>query len=226
MKIRTQFKEMKKAFLDRKWNENLCTLLEIANIIFISIISYLICFISLVFILFGLNIVSYIIMIVTLLAFFFFSFNSRAFKKILPLSAKVLFRLFGRYGSVVMREDWKNIKKYCHKLYKDALSKSSYGYCYFYSWGIALYLTDAQIMYCSIDSKDGPTGHAVIVKNNCVYDTNLRQHFDLEVFKETLNCKIYKLFSEEDYRDVNFFDNIRKGFVDWCAENNVYCDCE
>ena len=140
------------------------------------------------------------------------------------LSYKLLFKLFGRYGKVVSKKDWKNIKKYWPKeAYKEAISKKSCGYCYFYSCAIAQCLKDAKLMYCSQMIKCRASAHAVIVKDNCVYDTNVRRHFDYNEYIELYDIVIYKMFSEEEYRMKHFFDNIRPEFVEWCANNNVYC---
>lgn len=149
---------------------------------------------------------------------------TRLFKVTGRLSYKLLFKLFGRYGKVVSKKDWKNIKKYWPKeAYKEAISKKSCGYCYFYSWAIAQCLKDAKLMYCSQMIKGRASAHAVIVKDNCVYDTNVRRHFDYNEYIELYDIVIYKMFSEEEYRMKHFFDNIRPEFVEWCANNNVYC---
>ena len=73
-------------------------------------------------------------------------------------STKVLWHFFGRYGRVVTKEDWKNIKRFCPETYKYIWSKKSDGHCYITSASIALFLDDAKIMYCSIKGKNGDTG--------------------------------------------------------------------
>lgn len=131
----------------------------------------------------------------------------------------------GRYGKVVTRKDWVYIKKNNLEFYRKILSSDSIGYCYYYSRELALLLKDAKIMYCSIEVEDGEkTGHAVILKNDCVYSTNTREHYCLNVYKKMRGFEIFKIFSEEEYRKEDFFDNIREDFVKWCAERNVYCD--
>lgn len=153
------------------------------------------------------------------------AYFTKFFKATGWLSYKLLFKLFGRYGKVVSKADWKSIKKqWPRKEYKEAISKKSCGYCYFYSWAIAQHLKDAKLMYCSQTLKDGPTAHAVIVKDNCVYDTNNRRHHNYDEYIERYNIVVYKMFSEEEYRTETFFDDIRPEFVEWCAKNNVYCN--
>lgn len=132
---------------------------------------------------------------------------------------------FGRYGRVVTKQDWARIKKECPKAYREMCTDKSLGYCYYYTREIALFLEDAQLLYCSIKGNDGKdTAHAVIVKNNCVYCSNARNHFEFEDYQKEFIIDIYKIFSKEEYKDENFFDNIRDDFVKWCAQHNVYCN--
>lgn len=145
--------------------------------------------------------------------------------QVIPVSEKILLHFFKKYGKVVRKEDWVRIKEECPKIYKEICSKKSQGYCYYYSREIALFLENAKLMYCSIKGNDGEdTAHAVIVKNDCIYCTNARQHYDLEEYKEIYGVNVYKMFSKEEYCNKDFFDNIRKDFVNWCAKHNVYCN--
>ena len=223
-KFRQRFLEMKEGFLDAK-TETSQQAFVFANKVVISTIYLVVCFTSMIFIAFDLAIVTYIVIAIAILALAAFNFNNKLFDKVMPLSIEVLFYFFGKYGRVVTIEDWKRIKKQDYRLYRRAQSKKSLGCCYFFSRAIALHLKDAELMYCSIEGEDGEdTAHAVIVKNNCVYCTNARVHFDLEEYKEYLKVKVYKIFSEKEYVSITFFDDIREDFMKWCAENNVYCD--
>lgn len=148
---------------------------------------------------------------------------SKIFELTLNLSFKILQYLL-RYGKVVSRKDWKNIKKYCKRLYKDLVSEKSRGYCYFYSRALAMYLEDAELMYCAIQIEGRPSGHSVIIKDNCIYDTNDRKHYNYNEYIKDNSALIYKTFSNEEYEKESFFDDIRPGFVEWCAERDVYCD--
>lgn len=222
-KFRQRILEMKEGFLDAKL-EKINEVFLVVNQITISFIAWLICCISTIFIAVNLDYIFYVVTVISFLGFLIFSINHRAFSLVMPLSAKILL-YFGRYGRVVTKKDWARIKKECPKGYKEIWSKNSMGHCYFYSWFIALFLKNAELMYCSIIAEDGTdTAHAVIVKNNCVYDTNGRQHFDLEEYKKMFGVKVYKMFCEKEYRTNQFFENIREDFVKWCAENKIYCD--
>lgn len=224
-KFRQRFLEMKEGFLDAK-SETMQDAFVFANKILIGTFYLLTCYSGMIFIAYDLEIVTYIVYLIATLALVAFVLSKKLFYKVMPLSIELLLHFFGKYGRVVTKQDWKHIKKEDYKLYKEANSKKeSMGYCYFYSRAIALYLKDAQLMYCSIDGENGEnSAHAVILKNNCVYCTNARTHFELEEYKAYLKVKIYKIFSAKEFMSETFFDDIREDFVKWCAENNVYCD--
>ena len=81
-------------------------------------------------------------------------------------------------------------------------------------------------MYCSCKGENGQIAHAVIVKNHCIYDTNDRKHFDYDEYIKMFDVEVYQIYEKEQYCSINFFNNIRQGFVEWCAERNVYCNPE
>lgn len=223
-KFRQRILEMKEGFLDGK-SASIRSALILTNAIVIGLITQIIIVIEYIYTS-DLGYIFYIIATITLLCFVLFSFNFKTFSMILPFSSKIMYYFFCRYGRVVTKKDWRKIKKQCPKvLYKRFFSKKSCGKCYFYSRLVAVYLEEAELMYCSIKLDDGSkTAHAVIVKNNCVYDTNARQHFDLEEYKKDFEVEVYKIFSKKEYLSTTFFDDIREDFVKWCAEKNVYCD--
>lgn len=226
-KFRQYFFEIKEGFLDAK-NETTQPAVELAYTVFICTIYLMLSlFPAILDEVFNLTLYAYIILSILTIALFIFVIYPKAIEWASRFSTHLLFKLFGRYGRVVTNEDWKRIKKKCPKLYKDLFSKKSYGHCYFYSWKIALFLKDAELMYGSFKRSDGSSsGHSVIVKNNCVYDTNSRLHYDIDEYKQLLDFDVYKMFSEKEYRTKDFFDNIRDGFVQWCAERNAYCNPE
>lgn len=162
---------------------------------------------------------------ISVILLFVFIFWDRAFAKTITISARIFTYIFGRYGRVVNKDDWKRIKKKNKYAYKFIWDKKNIGHCYAVAWILALWLEDAKIMYCSIASKeDGKTAHAVVVKNNCIYDTNKRMHFDYDEYIEINKVEVYQIFEEEVYCKKSFFDDVRQGFVDWCTERNVYCN--
>lgn len=226
-KIRETFHEMEKGLLEVS-QETWLQAIFFTNKIVIILIYLTVGFSSLFFMIFDLTIVSYIITAIATIILAVLTFNSKLFWKFGPFSAELLVRFYGRYGKVVTKEDWRKIKKKCLRLYIDIWwSRNYYGHCYFYSWCVAMLLKDAEIMFCSIDKGNGArTGHAVIVKNNCVFCTNSRQHFELEEYKKMRKVITYKMFSKEEYSSKTFFDDNREDFKKWCAEHDTYCDPE
>lgn len=222
-KFRKNLLELKEGWLSAKV-ESYVDVIRLANYIIISIIFIILMELAFLMLISKMFIISFIVAAIAIFELFFFLTNKKMHGLITRFSTKVLWHFFGRYGRVVTKEDWKNIKRFCPETYKYIWSKKSDGHCYITSASIALFLDDAKIMYCSIKGKNGDTGHSVIVKNNCVYDTNQRLHYDLEEYKKIFEVNVYKIFSKEEYNDEEFFDNIRDGFVKWCAERNVYCN--
>ena len=182
-KIRQYFLGLKEGFLDGKL-ENYHMLYFWTTASSIMVIALVFVLVSSVFILFELNYVSYIIAIITLVIYAFVILNPKTYSKLMPFTAKLVNYTLGRYGRVVTKKDWKNIKKRYYKMYKKIWSKEAIGGCYFFSWVIALNLKDAKLMYCAVDGSEEPRiSHAVILKDNCVYCTNCRRHFNLEEYK-------------------------------------------
>ena len=125
----------------------------------------------------------------------------------------------------VSKNDWKRIKKKNKNAYKFIWDKENIGHCYAIAWVLALFIEDAKVMYCSIACKEnGQTAHAVVVKNNCIYDTNKRMHYDFDEYIELNKVEVYKIFEKEVYCKISFFDDVREDFKNWCAERNVYCN--
>lgn len=218
--IRKELLIIKDGFLDAKSDSRLRAF-ELANLLFILIIEVLI--VSSCTIILGINYVSIAICIISFIVYIIFIFYPKAFRLIFPLSVSITLRLFGRYGRVISKKEWSKIKKYCPKLYKIALSKRSYSQCYYYSRALALYLTDAKLLYCSVVTNTSKkTGHCVIFKNNCVYDTNAKQHFSYDEYCKYSKLTVYKFFSFEEYSKKSFFDDVIDDFAKWCDQTNTY----
>lgn len=226
LKLRKEIAELKSDFYSAKI-ASLAMVLYKVNFLFIVILGTF-CYMVGGILIFFLNLKWLGVLICTISCIYIIT--SVSFERVcaitLHISKKIL-RYFLKYGKVVGKQDWKNVKKYCKMLYKDLRSKESYGYCYFYSRILALYIDDAQLMYCAIKINDEErTGHSVIVKNHCVYDTNTKFHYDYDEYIEETDAIIYKIFSKEEYEKESFFDDIRSGFIEWCKEKNAYCQPE
>ena len=225
-KVRAFWNEVKERILGGSIQEAL-PVIEIVTILLVGVGLLIVSMIVLaIFTLVGLQSAWPIIAIITFATEMVLLYNKELFTKLVLKTMLLTDFLFGKYGKVLTKSDWKRIRRDDNEWYKFVLSKKSCGFCYYCSWRTALYIKDAKVMYCSIDSRKGPTGHAVIVKNNRVYDTNKRRHFEYDEYIKLFNVHVYKMFSYGEYAKQSFFDDIRQGFVEWCAENHVYCDPE
>ncbi len=222
-KIRKQFKELKEAFLTAKAEEQFPAYM-LANAIFIYFVFIIVYTISAIVCNFS-QVVGICMITISIILLFVFMFWDRAFSKTIRISARIFKHFFARYGRVVSKDDWKRIKRKNKDAYKFIWDKKNIGHCYVVAWVLALFLEDAKVMYCSVPCKEGgQTAHAVVVKNNCIYDTNLRMHFDFDEYIEMNKAEVYQIFEEEVYCKKSFFDDVRQDFKNWCAERSVYCN--
>lgn len=221
--ILTQFKEIKEDFLTAKAEKRFPAYM-LANAIFILLVFTIIYIISSIIWSFF-HVVGICMIAISFILLFVFFLWDRAFFTTMRISARIFEHFFARYGRVVSKNDWKRIKKKNKNAYKFIWDKENIGHCYAVAWVLALFIEDAKVMYCSIACKEnGQTAHAVVVKNNCIYDTNKRMHYDFDEYIELNKVEVYKIFEKEVYCKISFFDDVRENFKNWCAERNVYCN--
>ena len=140
---------------------------------------------------------------------------------------KTLFipKYLSRYGNVISLEDWRFIKRSNPQTYTRFWSPSSFGKCYYFSRWLAAYIDNAKLMYCSITLDDGTkTAHSVIFKDNCVFDTNARMHYNYDEYLKDFGAQVFRFYTSDAYLRDSFFDDIREDLLQWCADNNVSCD--
>lgn len=223
-KLRLAFKEIKEGLLS--WEtERMIVGFLIANNLLI-LLFYVIANVILVIIpnIIGLSTFASVMCVMLGAIFWMFLLWNKAYNMVMRLTIKILIRLLGKYGYVIRKKDWKHIKKCSRKIYRELLSKKCLGYCYIYSWFVAINLEDTKLMYCSIESSNGVTAHSVVLKNNSIYDTNQRRHYNYETYMKVFGVKIYKIFEEHEFNRETFFEDTYKDFENWCKQNNVYCD--
>jgi len=222
-KFRQRILEMKEGFCSGKWDEYFRAY-ECVNVIFLFCIWIILHTISMMVCLIY-KPIGICISLIVWISYFVFLLWSKAFFITIPISAKIVNRIWGRYGRVVTKDDWKQIKKQNKLAYKFIWDKKNIGHCYMVARILATWIDDAKLMYCSIEAKNGEsTAHAVVVKNGCIYCTNSRQHYDFDDYIKYAKAEVYQIWEKEVYCKESFFDDVRQGFVDWCAERNVYCD--
>ena len=223
-KLRNKIKNLKEDFYSAKlegftriWN----TIIDIQ----IAIIYFTIVYLGVSFIMLN-QVIAGIISLVVSIIYLLTSFFS---EKVADFNADIAFAIlqyFRRYGKVVTRKDWRNVRRKNRKLYKALRTKISFQYCYAYSRELAMYLQDVQLMYCTIQCDDGLSGHVVILKDNCIYCTNSKAHLDYEDYLKDSKGEVYKIFSKEEFVKESFFDEIREDLIRWCEERGAFCDPE
>lgn len=136
---------------------------------------------------------------------------------------------------VITYKDWKKLKKASKTNYDYLRSENSIGECYKTTYYIANVLRKQQIKIMWLVNCD-PThkyGHAALVKNNRIYDTNLRRTYPKAKYLELNQSEIFKEFSIDEYLaenmeqlisyevDTNFV--FRRLRPDW-NEFKIFCD--
>lgn len=128
-------------------------------------------------------------------------------------------------GKALGRKEWKTIKKQDIELYNDLLCDNCEHICYHYSLKIAKIIKDSTLIWGGIEDpfKDGHVyyAHAVILRNNYVYDSNLHQSISYADFIKLYKFKLYKKWSYDNYSQNHFRDSERKEFRNWCEKNKI-----
>jgi len=102
---------------------------------------------------------------------------------------------------VISFKDWKKLKKAAKTNYDYLRSYDSIGKCYQATYYIANVLRKKQIKIMwlvNCDSTD-KYGHAVLVKNNWIYDTNRRRTYSKAKYLELNQSKVFKEISIDEY---------------------------
>lgn len=215
--IRMKLKELKEGFLDGKM-ESKYEAVWLANVI-VTLIIYLLFLIASVIMYFtNFRVFSFIIFSLSTVDLINSFLNKEAFSATIALSTKIVFNFFGKYGRVITKSDWKQIKKYSYLRYRTMISKRRFNYLSLIAWEMALLLKDAELMYCIAETDCGAIAHAVIVKNNCVYDPLYVLQFDYNEYVMMHDIEIYKKFSYEEYDDSEFPVKTLEDFSKWCVE--------
>lgn len=131
---------------------------------------------------------------------------------------------------VISFKDWKNIKRRCKKLYYDARSEVCNHECYATTYAIANILNNSEIkiLWIAVQSAEERCGHAIILRNGKIYDSNLRRTFNYDEYFKAFNVEIFKEYSLQDYlakenlsHESCFLHLEWKAFGEWCREHNV-----
>lgn len=136
-----------------------------------------------------------------------------------------IIKLVSTNGKALGKKEWKAIKKYDIGLYNDLLSDECIHCCYYYSLEIARIIKDCNLIWGAVEEpfEDGHNyyAHAVILRNNYIYDSNMRQSEKYEDFIKLYKFKLYKQWNYNEYSRKDFRESERAEFRKWCKENNV-----
>lgn len=136
-----------------------------------------------------------------------------------------LFKFFTLNGKALGKEEWKKIKKYDFGLYRELLCDDSLHLCYFYSLKIAKVIKDSTLIWGYVEpcfkNNTYRAAHALIIKNNYVYDSNLKLSIKYDDYASLYNLKIYKSWNYNVYSKKFFREDERAEFRKWCINNDV-----
>ena len=134
-------------------------------------------------------------------------------------------RFLSKHNKAISKKDWKKIKKHSLRLYNDLLSEECEHCCYYYSLEIARILKDCTLIWGAAEEpfEKGNKfyAHAVVLKGDYIYDSNMHFSIKYEDFVKLYKFKIYKKWSFDEFSKENFRDSERNNFRNWCKANHV-----
>ena len=84
--------------------------------------------------------------------------QNKVLSKITPLISNLTIKFvfwLSKNGSVISKNDWKDLKKNDRRLYNNLKKKKKYyGHCYYFSRALALKIKEAKLLYCSIKNQE------------------------------------------------------------------------
>lgn len=119
---------------------------------------------------------------------------------------------------VISFKDWIIIKKRNKVLYDKARSEDCNHKCYFTSYAIANTLEnpDIKILWISIQTTpEDKCGHSVIVRDDKIYDSNLRRTYNREEYLKAFKAEVFKEYSIEEYMSKANMQQTYFTFLDW-----------
>ena len=122
------------------------------------------------------------------------------------------------------KQEWNQVKTSDIQTYSDLVSGYCKHKCYSYARKLALLLDNATLMYISIQpivSEDKVCAHAVIRRDNQIYDTNIRRSFGIDDYFKLFNVKVYHEWNFTEYSQPDFKESVSKEFHTWCKNYNV-----
>lgn len=118
------------------------------------------------------------------------------------------------------------IKRIDKSFYKHLQTEECKGECYRCSFKLAYLLNDpkVKILWFAATAFDDSEryGHAVLVKNGYILDTNTRKSYKKEKYLKALKAEIFYEYALEEYLQVDSPWELKwEEFGKWCEERNV-----
>lgn len=126
---------------------------------------------------------------------------------------------------VIPLKVWRQIKRENKEWYQHLRSEECNHYCYTTTRELANYMKDPKIKILWISAKNivngKEHGHAVLVKNNYIYDTNLRRTYKYGTYIKCYEAKRFKRISICDYTNQEYMNVSFREFSLWCKKHGV-----
>lgn len=127
-------------------------------------------------------------------------------------------------GKVISNRDWIYIRNNYKDYYYDYRSAKCSGKCFDTVYRIANILEDPNIyiVWMSVGVLEKKFGHAVLMKNDYIYDSNYRKTYRKSKYLNSYNAEIFKIFSINEYLEANIYKTIHwNNFDIWCRQRNA-----
>ncbi len=121
---------------------------------------------------------------------------------------------------VVTRADWKKLKATNPKRYKAYRSEESNHHCYSVTYELARIIKnpDVKIVWIFMESWCSKCGHAILIKGDYVYDSNMRRTYKKDEYFRYFKVQV---FNEFDYTEWKTYDELKQSEA-WQAFA-IYC---
>ncbi len=133
---------------------------------------------------------------------------------------------------VVAKKDWKKLKTTNNTRYIAYRTEESNHHCYSVTYELSRIISnpDVKIVWIFMESWRSKCGHAILIKGDYVYDSNMRRTYKKD---EYFRCFKVQVFNEFDYTEWQTYDELKQSeawqaFGIWCRQlgGKRDTDCE
>ena len=123
---------------------------------------------------------------------------------------------------VVTKKDWKKLKVANKTRYKAYRTEESNHHCYSVTYELARIIAskDVKIVWIFMESWCSKCGHAILIKGDYVYDSNMRRTYKKNEYFRYFKVQV---FNEFDYTEWSTYDALKQSeawqaFAIWCRQ--------